>query len=233
MQETVNGPEAFAEIPFRIPTPIGWPFQAASKTDHRSIPSPEDLRTIVFRVQLHDESAKHELYQMLNRGIRFQLVRHLGTSDIEDKVHDAFLVILQAILRNEIHSPERLLGYVRTVVRRQIANHIERTAARRKEVAADAEVDNCAQGKTPEENYVRNEERLLMMKALRELKPRDRKILIRFYLDEMSQEQICEEMGLSMTQFRLLKSRAKAKFSELGKRQLRPSLATRWRAVAG
>lgn len=188
---------------------------------------------IVLRVQLHDESAKHRLYQILNRGIRFQLVRHLGPTDIEDKVHDTFLIVLQAILRNELHSPERLLGYVRTVVRRQIANHIERAVARRKELSSEVETDCCASNKTPEDSYVRNEERLLMKKALNELNPRDRKILIRFYLDEVSQEQICEEMGLTLTQFRLLKSRAKARFSELGRRQLRPSLAARLRAVAG
>jgi RNA polymerase sigma-70 factor, ECF subfamily len=35
---------------------------------------------------------------------------------------------------------------------------------------------------------------------------------------EQSQEQICADMGLSYNQFRLLKSRAKARFGELGKR---------------
>jgi DNA-directed RNA polymerase specialized sigma24 family protein len=47
---------------------------------------------------------------------------------------------------------------------------------------------------------------------------RDREILRRFYVEEQSQETICEEMGLSYNQFRLLKSRAKARFGELGKR---------------
>jgi hypothetical protein len=35
---------------------------------------------------------------------------------------------------------------------------------------------------------------------------------------EQPQEQICLEMGLTYNQFRLLKSRAKARFGELGKR---------------
>ena len=47
---------------------------------------------------------------------------------------------------------------------------------------------------------------------------RDREILHRFYVQEQSQEQICQEMSLSYNQFRLLKSRAKARFGELGKR---------------
>jgi RNA polymerase sigma-70 factor (ECF subfamily) len=52
------------------------------------------------------------------------------------------------------------------------------------------------------------------------LSDRDREILTRFYLDEQTQEQICGEMNLTETQFRLLKSRAKARFGELGRRKL-------------
>ncbi len=47
---------------------------------------------------------------------------------------------------------------------------------------------------------------------------RDREILQRFYVDEQSQETICAEMGLTYNQFRLLKSRAKARFGDLGRR---------------
>jgi DNA-directed RNA polymerase specialized sigma24 family protein len=47
---------------------------------------------------------------------------------------------------------------------------------------------------------------------------RDREILRRFYLLEQPQGLICQEMGLSHNQFRLLKSRAKAKFGKLGQR---------------
>jgi len=53
------------------------------------------------------------------------------------------------------------------------------------------------------------------------LKDHEREILRRFYLEEQTQEQICAEMGLTETQFRLLKSRAKARFGELGRRRLR------------
>jgi DNA-directed RNA polymerase specialized sigma subunit len=56
--------------------------------------------------------------------------------------------------------------------------------------------------------------------VLAELSERDREILTRFYVDEQGQEQICSEMALTETQFRLLKSRAKARFGELGKKKL-------------
>jgi hypothetical protein len=37
---------------------------------------------------------------------------------------------------------------------------------------------------------------------------------------EQTQQEICDEMSLSETQFRLLKSRAKARFGELGRKTL-------------
>ena len=56
---------------------------------------------------------------------------------------------------------------------------------------------------------------------------RDREVLIRFYLDEQTPDQICQAMKLTETQFRLIKSRAKARFGELGKRRF--SLRTGFR----
>jgi hypothetical protein len=46
------------------------------------------------------------------------------------------------------------------------------------------------------------------------------RILTRFYLLEETQDQICSEMVLTATQFRLRKSRAKIRFGELGKKKL-------------
>lgn len=60
----------------------------------------------------------------------------------------------------------------------------------------------------------------LLKRVLDELCNRDREILTRFYLYEQSQDQICLEMALTETQFRLLKSRAKARFGELGRKKL-------------
>jgi len=60
----------------------------------------------------------------------------------------------------------------------------------------------------------------LVQRVLSELSSRDREILTRFYLHEESQEEICIEMTLTETQFRLLKSRAKSRFGELGKKKL-------------
>jgi DNA-directed RNA polymerase specialized sigma24 family protein len=58
------------------------------------------------------------------------------------------------------------------------------------------------------------------MRVLQSIPKRDREVLTRFYLNEESVDEICKNMDLSETQFRLIKSRAKARFGELGKRRL-------------
>jgi len=62
-----------------------------------------------------------------------------------------------------------------------------------------------------------------MVQVLQEISPRDREILTRFYLHGQEQDEICQEMNLTETQFRLLKSRAKARFGELGRKRLSPT----------
>jgi DNA-directed RNA polymerase specialized sigma24 family protein len=72
----------------------------------------------------------------------------------------------------------------------------------------------------PEQTAAFRQKVEFMTSILRSLSDRDREILTRFYLDEQTQEKICKEMRLTETQFRLLKSRAKTRFGELGRRKL-------------
>ena len=183
--------------------------------------APSDWAALVARIRNGDETAMSELYRTFSRGIRYYLCRHLGSQELDDKVHDTYLIVVQAIQRGELRDPEKLMGFVRTVVRRQVAAHIDAAVHYRKEMA-DLEVGaRVADGRTnPEQAVIRDERTNLMLRVLRGISSRDREILTRFYLYEQTQEQICEEMGLSETQFRLLKSRAKARFGELGKRRI-------------
>lgn len=201
---------------------------AASIADECELPQPEVLGHLVEQIEQGDPEAKYQLYEVFNRGIRFQLVRHLGTGDLDDKVHDTFLIVLQAVMKRELRDPDKLLGYIRTVVRRQIATYIERAMMQRREHPESLGIETLDTSLTPEASLLGLERRRVMREALSELSSKDREILIRFYIDEMSMEEICEEMGISINQFRLLKSRAKARFSELGQRQLRPKVLARY-----
>jgi RNA polymerase sigma-70 factor (ECF subfamily) len=162
-----------------------------------------------------------ELYRLFARGIRYYLCRQLGHQELDDKVHDTFVIVVQAIRRGELREPDRLMGFVRTVVRRQVAAYIDEVVhSRREELNLDLGVRVADRRFNPEQSAATQQKIELMLSVLRSLSDRDREILTRFYLDEQTQEQICQEMRLTETQFRLLKSRAKARFGEIGKRKL-------------
>jgi RNA polymerase sigma factor (sigma-70 family) len=196
------------------------PLVAPSSSDPGE-PSLPDLADLVARIQSEDTRALEDLYRIFARGIKYQICRQLGPQDLEDKVHDCFLIVVQAIRRGEVREPDRLMGFVRTVVRRQIAAYIDNVIQARKQIT-DLETGRIVAdfGRNPESSILDREEEELAYRVLKGISRRDREILIRFYLREEPQEEICRKMNLTETQFRLLKSRAKARFGELGKRRL-------------
>ena len=184
---------------------------------------------LVEQIRVGDPAGMEELYRVFARGVRFYLCRQLGPQELDDKVHDTFLIVVKAIRRGELREPERLMGFVRTVVRRQVAAHIDHAVqSRRDRVDVESGIHIVDSRSNPEEVLVVKQRAQAVALALRSISGRDREILTRFYLLEQTQEEICHEMSLSETQFRLLKSRAKARFGELGKKKLLRSSLTQF-----
>jgi RNA polymerase sigma-70 factor (ECF subfamily) len=176
---------------------------------------------LVESIKRGERSGMEELYRVFSRGVRFYLCRQLGPQDLDDKVHDTFVIVVQAVRRGELREPERLMGFVRTVVRRQVAAQIDRSVQSRREQAELATSTTVSDHRNdPEEAAIEHQHEEVAEAVLRSISGRDREILTRFYLQEQTQEEICGEMNLSETQFRLLKSRAKARFGELGRKKL-------------
>jgi len=188
--------------------------------------------SLVERVRAGDRAALEELYGLFSKGIRFYLCRQLGPQDLDDRVHDVFLTITQSIQNGELREPERLMGYVRTVVRRQVAARIDANVhARRRQTSIEDGVVLRDQSPDPERLAIQGQNTEVALRILNSITKRDRDVLVRFYLNEQPAEQICREMDLTETQFRLIKSRAKARFGELGKARLsrRVGFAARFR----
>jgi RNA polymerase sigma-70 factor (ECF subfamily) len=178
---------------------------------------------LVERVRSGEPSGMEELYRVFSKGIRFYLCRQVGPQDLDDKVHDLFLTITQSIQKGDLREPERLMGYVRTIVRRQVAAHIENMVqARRNQTDLEYGLGLSDMGPNPERRVINEQNLTLAMRILNSLHKREREVLMRFYLKEQTADQICSEMDLTETQFRLIKSRAKARFGELGKRRMAP-----------
>ena len=184
-------------------------------------PAAEDWSCLVERIRLGEHEGMEELYRMFSKGVRYYLCHHLGPQELDDRVHDTFVTVVQAIRRGDLRDPERLMGFVHTIVKRQISAHVEQAVrVRENRAGLESGGEICGDGLNPEESIFCRQKEQIMERLLQETPRRDREILTRFYLLGENRRQICSEMKLSYTQYRLLKSRAKARFAELGKKTL-------------
>jgi len=226
MSETNFG-SAVQPAPEKLPEDPNMESDAAFDERGNEVPgsvtaeSYENLVDLVDRIRTGQIDGLEELYTLFSKGIRFYLCRQLGPQELDDKIHDTFVVVVQAIRKGDLREPQRLMGFVRTIVRRQVAAHIDKVIhTRRDQIELDTTVRVADPRGNPEESAMFQQRNRIIHKVLHDLAPRDREILTRFYLMEQGQDQICAEMDLTETQFRLLKSRAKARFGELGKKKL-------------
>jgi RNA polymerase sigma factor (sigma-70 family) len=177
---------------------------------------------IVARIQAGDPAGVEQLYRVFTRGLRYILARQVPPQDVHDKMHEILLIVVRAIQRGELREPERVMGFVRTVMSRQVAHYIEGAVQKRHREADPESTPYIADARlSPEQELLKKERIEIMKETLKTMAPRCREILERFYLREQRPEQICREMSLTETQFRLLKSRAKAQLGERGQRRLK------------
>jgi RNA polymerase sigma-70 factor (ECF subfamily) len=180
-----------------------------------------ELVKLVDRIHSRETDGMAELDRLFSNSIRFYLCQQLGPQEMNDKVHDTFVIVVEAIQLGELRDASRLMGFIRTIARRQVSLHIDNVVqTRRRQMDLDATVRLADLRRNPEERAIFRQRSELLVRVLGELSNLDRKILTRYYLLEQSPADICSDMALTETQFRLLKSRAKARLGELGKKKL-------------
>lgn len=194
--------------------------------DVRTAVAPNRAIELVEKIKQRQPSGFEELYGLV-KNFTFFLMRQLGAEELQDKVHDVFVTVTQAILSGKLRDPERLVPFLTTVTRFYTYNQIERRISRRRVAALSEGINPADTRMNLEQNAYSQQRTTIAHEILSAMPRRDRDVLHRFYLQEQSKEQICQEMQLTPTQFRLLKSKAKSTFTELGRRRL-----SRCRALA-
>jgi len=182
------------------------------------------LLDLVEGVRQADPKAMTALYTLMQRGIKCLIQQRMAgrRDNVQDRVHEVYLITVRAIRDGKVREPEHLPGFVRTVAARQACDEIRRAGAdRRRTAPPDCEATLASREDTPEERAIEAERHERMRQTLRSLRPEHRDILIRFYLNGEAPERICQDMNLTGTQFRLLKSRAKQRFGQLGRRAIK------------
>jgi RNA polymerase sigma-70 factor (ECF subfamily) len=180
-----------------------------------------DYIQLVRRIQDGDPEAEAELYHIFSTGIRFLMIRRLRDSNaVDDELHTSFIITMEAIRKGLLRDPDRLMGFIRTVAMRRVAEYIEQEVFRRNRTVDATDYLLRDQRQAADQVLMARQREEIAREVLLEMSANDREVLVRFYLEEQAPERICREMHLTGTQYRLLKNRAKARFAEKGQRRI-------------
>lgn len=186
-------------------------------------PSPgvcqNDAATFVLRLAAGERTAVEHTYLLLQEIVGQHLRSPLPEHDPEDIIQELFPHLMESLRNGALRDPNALRGYLHSVVRNQIATRFQRLNGRRRVVVDSyyAPAESATTSDDPEQDLLNRERCALLARGLGRLQHRDSELLTRFYLRGEGHEQICLEMHLTATQFRLYKSRAKAKLTAWAK----------------
>jgi len=152
-------------------------------------------------------------------GIRCLLERRCGSAAVaEDLLSEALETSLRKLHDGEIANPEKLAGYVYRVALNRWRNlrrsgQVTRTRS--------AGLDDLPSDEPPPAAPI---EQAHWAKLMREIlgqlpTPRDRELIVAFYLEEEDKDAVCARLGLSAEHFNRVVHRARERFRELLERR--------------
>jgi len=163
-----------------------------------------------------EREAEQSLILHYSRGL-LMMLRHATLDDqlAEDLMQDTFVVVLQRLRDGGISDPVRLNGFIHATARNLLLNH-RRKGARRATVMDTELIERTAVAiEDPTAPISRAELTNLVRDCLDDLgSPRDRDILIRFYLRDEDREQICAEHSIGEKHFYRVLCRARQRLRE-------------------
>jgi RNA polymerase sigma-70 factor (ECF subfamily) len=150
-------------------------------------------------------------------GLRSQLARVTGNAELaSDLLQDALVTTLQKLRAGELRDPEHLDGYVYRVALNHWRNLRRKDRLRVVHSGMisdtpDSAVANAAPAELEADQWAR-----LVKQVLQEVRlVRDRELLVRFYLQDESKEDLCRAFGLTELHFNRVIHRARDRFREL------------------
>ena len=174
-----------------------------------------DWGDLVVEILAGETDAMDRLYSAF-RSLRYYFYRQLGPCDGDDAYHELIIDLFTQIRRGSLREPARLAAYAKAIAAKKVAGCVRiRVLSRNREVSVECRDRLATSSMDPEAEAIQKENESIAARVLLSVSARDREVLTRFYIKGERPEAIETAMGLTSTQFRLIKSRAKQRFTEL------------------
>ena len=164
-----------------------------------------------------DRAAVEALIAKHYSGLRLLIQRRVGDPETAaDILNEAACTAWEKWQTGQVRRPEEIGGYIFQVAMNLLRNRRRKVAER-----ADRRVDSEVLGQLPadvdaSDRWLEKKIAARVKRMLQELNsPRDREILVRFYLREEEKAAICRDLGLEADQFDKVLHRARGRLKEL------------------
>ena len=163
-----------------------------------------------------DRAAVEGLIAKHYTGLRLLIQRRTGDPEVAaDILNQAACTAWEKWQSGQVRRPEEIGGYIFQVAMNLLRNR-RRSVAERADRRVDSEVLGQLPADAPTDRWLEKKIAVRVKRMLQELpSPRDREILVRFYLQEEEKDAICRDLALEADQFDKVLHRARARLKEL------------------
>ena len=161
----------------------------------------KEINSLYQRAKNRDMKAKEELLTKLTPLVISSIRRFYNKkNDYEDLVQEGYEVILKCIEDYDSERGVHLLGYIKTMLKYHYLNkHREKATLSLNEPLEDGEMLDLLIGeeKDPLDTLIEREEHISLLKSLNTLTPRQKRVIVEFYVNNIPIGEIAKKMGVS------------------------------------
>lgn len=179
--------------------------------DAHTVTPPETVPPALDRTAVESLIAKHYT------GLRLLIQRRTGDPEVAaDILNQAACTAWEKWQSGQVRRPDEIGGYIFQVAMNLLRNR-RRSVGERADRRADSEVLGQLPGEADStDHWLEKKIAARVKRMLHGLNsPRDREILVRFYLQEEGKDAICRDLGLEADQFDKVLHRARARLKDL------------------
>lgn len=181
-----------------------------TRSEDRLIEQQNSPIELVARITAGDRRAEEELILRFAKGVKIVLQYNTQTPDVaEDMFQDTFITVLNKIRDGQIREPDKLKQFIHSVARNVTTQHYRKNT-RRKTDSDLAIIDRMAAETTSPFDLVEHGQVLMLLEqAIGELPvKRDQVLLRRYFFEDATTTDLCNELGVDRVHFYRLKHRA-------------------------